>query len=351
MLAIFLFFLAAILGATSGSATVVDESSRHCWNGGTEISHLDGTVTCSCPFGYAGTNCRTLVDACDSAPCLSGGACVSHHPGYKCQCPTEYHGKDCQHLKNHCLATYTKENVMVVREHPVCGPVGICRTQHGGFSCECLPLAFGDRCEFGPCESEASALCGPHGTCIAVREFDPISCVFIAKSDCKCDSGFMTNATAGELCRQDIDECLSGPCLNAGRCIDEPNAFRCECSWPFGGRQCETNGTRYATDPLRSCRKGGCANNGRCPPQNESAKTKPAEERMSAVDSAGEPYVLQEGDGPAAQSCICPEGFHGRACELIEKPNDAKTAAIGALVIFVTLILLQLYTSLYNALT
>ena len=44
----------------------------------------------------------------------------------------------------------------------------------------------------------------------------------------------------GPRCEININECASSPCLNGGRCYDEPAAYRCLCSPAYTGTHCET---------------------------------------------------------------------------------------------------------------
>ena len=48
---------------------------------------------------------------------------------------------------------------------------------------------------------------------------------------------------SGVHCEVNIDECLSGPCLNGGRCIDKNNSFHCVCPTATRGRLCEEGKT------------------------------------------------------------------------------------------------------------
>ena len=38
----------------------------------------------------------------------------------------------------------------------------------------------------------------------------------------------------------DIDECLSKPCKNDAKCIDEVNNYKCECKPGYSGKDCGT---------------------------------------------------------------------------------------------------------------
>ena len=38
----------------------------------------------------------------------------------------------------------------------------------------------------------------------------------------------------------DVDDCLSGPCMNGGTCKDELNGYNCSCVVGYSGDNCET---------------------------------------------------------------------------------------------------------------
>ena len=40
-------------------------------------------------------------------------------------------------------------------------------------------------------------------------------------------------------CCTDRDECLSNPCLNGGRCVNEMHRYFCECTRGFAGDRCQ----------------------------------------------------------------------------------------------------------------
>ncbi|KAI8495877.1 calcium ion binding [Branchiostoma belcheri] len=56
----------------------------------------DQKFTCLCDAGWSGTYCDTLIDSCDSNPCLSGGTCVNEENGYSCICPPTATGNICE---------------------------------------------------------------------------------------------------------------------------------------------------------------------------------------------------------------------------------------------------------------
>lgn len=42
-----------------------------------------------------------------------------------------------------------------------------------------------------------------------------------------------------------MDECMSFPCRNSGRCTDRPGGFQCQCSSGLTGSQCEAGMSLY----------------------------------------------------------------------------------------------------------
>lgn len=92
---------------------------------------------------------------------------------------------------------------------------------------------------------------------------------------------FFTEIGSGaSLTCEDIDECLSSPCINGGSCINLANSFRCQCPNGFNGTICET--------PIDYCAVNNrCQNGGTCRNLPESASI----------------------------ACDCPEGFTGVYCQ------------------------------------
>ena len=46
-----------------------------------------------------------------------------------------------------------------------------------------------------------------------------------------------------------VDDCASTPCLNAGGCVDLPDAFACNCLAGFRGDQCGTRDKHHVVCP------------------------------------------------------------------------------------------------------
>ncbi|XP_070181224.1 fibropellin-3-like [Littorina saxatilis] len=99
------------------------------------------------------------------------------------------------------------------------------------------------------------------------------SCVDQANAyTCNCSAGY-----TGDHCQNDTDECASSPCQNGGSCVDQVNAYTCNCSAGYNGSHCETDTDECASSP---CQNGG-----------------------SCVDQVN------------AYTCNCPAGYNGSHCE------------------------------------
>jgi Calcium-binding EGF domain/EGF-like domain len=58
----------------------------------------------------------------------------------------------------------------------------------------------------------------------------------------------------GEHCNQDVDECASSPCKNAGTCINQPGSYLCVCVNGWTSSDCSVNIDDCASQP---CYGGG----------------------------------------------------------------------------------------------
>ena len=69
---------------------------------------------------------------------------------------------------------------------------------------------------------------------------------------CICPPGI-----TGTFCQIDLDECLSYPCFNNGKCIQSNiGEWACNCSTCFTGQRCESM--------LETCTNETCSKNGMC---------------------------------------------------------------------------------------
>ncbi|MGH0145357.1 UNVERIFIED_CONTAM: hypothetical protein FKN15_010963 [Acipenser sinensis] len=94
---------------------------------------------------------------------------------------------------------------------------------------------------------------------------------------CACEEGF-----TGPNCQTELDECLSEPCKHGGSCMDQPGSYFCQCPQGFTGQDCETE--------LDGCGSNPCLNGGVCKGHRGS-------------------YL-----------CLCKEGFMGETCQTAEDP-------------------------------
>ncbi|CAF0823533.1 unnamed protein product [Rotaria sordida] len=242
-----------------------------CLNGGTcTPTPVGGGYYCTCPPGYTGPECGSLVSVspgttgCGTAnPCLNAGVCVSTLIGYQCQCSSSFGGSNCQTntalaIRNQCLPN-------------PCQNGGSCYLTQTGFACVCPTSYSGTCCEINlavsnPCYNRP---CQNGGTCQVVA---PLT------YRCVCLIGFI-----GVQCDQRV--CDPNPCLYGGVCLPYGNSFQCQCPAQYTGRCCEL--LLVTTAAPNPCSSQPCLNGGTC----------------SATSST-------------AFVCSCTPSYYGRCCEL-----------------------------------
>ncbi|KAM9615892.1 sushi, nidogen and EGF-like domain-containing protein 1 isoform 5-T5 [Morphnus guianensis] len=247
-------------------------ASGPCLNGGT-CFHYIGKYKCDCPPGYAGRHCEIVPSPCFLSPCENGATCKDLGRGYACMCPMGYVGKHCQSEVDcgvpsevkHAQASFNSTKVGSLAEYQC--ELGYTLSQHNHPRVCHLPGVWSDPPECDEIDECLSQPCLNGGRCKDR----------IAEFLCLCEPGY-----TGHHCELDVDECQSEPCKNGGTCWDLPGSFTCYCPEGFVGTQCETE--------VDACESAPCRNGGEC-------------------ESYGGSYL-----------CVCPEGFFGYHCEIASDP-------------------------------
>ena len=70
---------------------------------------------------------------------------------------------------------------------------------------------------------------------------------------CTCSAGYK-----GDLCENDIDECVDQPCQNGGNCVNTEESFTCMCPAGYKGNRCENDIDECVDQPCQN--EGTCVN-------------------------------------------------------------------------------------------
>uniref|UniRef100_A0A8D9AAV9 Protein crumbs n=1 Tax=Cacopsylla melanoneura TaxID=428564 RepID=A0A8D9AAV9_9HEMI len=209
----------------------IDEcASNVCQNGATCKDGI-ARYTCNCLPGWEGALCEKEIDECLSSPCLNEGTCEDRLAGFVCNCTEEYVGDRCEAERQvSCYFGATCEDV---------------KNYNTGdnFTCTCAPGFEGVRCSTPYCQ--VKPYCLHDGLCNVSTPTGPA---------CDCLPGY-----AGPRCEVNVDECIPSPCKNGGQCIDDVNAFICNCTnTGYTGETCE--------EDVNECELSDdmCGNTGQC---------------------------------------------------------------------------------------
>ncbi|XP_033729348.1 fibropellin-1-like, partial [Pecten maximus] len=185
---------------------VDDCASGPCYNSGTCIDGVN-SYTCTCPHGFTGARCDSLLDLCSSSPCHNSGTCVSLLGNYSCSCKWGWTGLNCENGVDDCLSM-------------PCHNGGTCQDKHLGYDCTCTHDFTGPQCDVAvdPCDSLA---CENGGSCVI--EGNQIMCV--------CPPMYK-----GEVCGDKLDTCeVKNPCQNGATC----SSHGCQCQPLYTGKHCD----------------------------------------------------------------------------------------------------------------
>ncbi|KAK1896798.1 Sushi nidogen and EGF-like domain containing protein 1 [Dissostichus eleginoides] len=271
------------------TAPIVCDSSP-CLNGG-YCYERDGGYTCECKYGYWGKHFR--LNTCASAPCRNGGSCKEEAGSYRCVCPYRFTGKHCEVGKPDPCASSP------------CLNGGTCFHYIGKYKCECTEHFGGRHCEINRSSVQTSAELGcglPPPVKHAEVQFSSTTPGSMAVY--MCHSGFTSVPRATQsicgiqgdwsqppIC-EEINECLSQPCLNGGTCGNQVGSYQCECDEGFSGNRCQTD--------INECLSGPCEHGGTCEDQPGS-------------------YLCHCSQGFKGHNCEI-DGFFGDQCQMLENP-------------------------------
>ncbi|KAI6649065.1 Protein jagged-1a-like [Oopsacas minuta] len=305
------------MGACANGATCtdgIDSHHCHCISGYTGISCADdvdecylynrcihgacnnniGSYTCNCINGYTGQYCDTFIqlDYCSmNNLCVNGGACLNDHFTTRCECNGGYSGTYCEVEPDPCLD-------IICYNEGVC-KAGLCECSVSYTNPECSQLV--DVCE----ELVSPADC--NGECV---NDVTLSEGYI----CDCYPGY-----TGPTCHIDIDDCITGECLNQGICTDGLNEYFCECQYGYAGDRCE--------EVLNTCETNNCLNGAVClidgadsVCQCQEGYITPICQKIENCDrkscsNKGECKEMSEDLREAV--CLCDGGYTGKYCDSI----------------------------------
>ncbi|KAJ3599858.1 hypothetical protein NHX12_033812 [Muraenolepis orangiensis] len=252
--------------------------SSPCMNGG-YCYERHGGYSCDCKHGYSGKHCEKVrLNTCASGPCRNGGSCKEEGGGYHCVCPYRFTGRHCEVGKPDPCASSP------------CLNGGTCFHYIGKYKCECTDAFGGRHCELAlQPGSSAESGCGPPPQ-VKHAEVQFSSTAPGSVALYVCNPGFSPVPRATRtLCGahgtwslppacEDVDECLSEPCLHGGTCANQPGGFFCRCQQGFSGSGCQLE--------QDWCNSSPCLNGGVC----------------------------------RGYRCLCKQGFFGDQCQMLENP-------------------------------
>nr|XP_057928912.1 sushi, nidogen and EGF-like domain-containing protein 1 isoform X3 [Doryrhamphus excisus] len=293
--------------------------SAPCLNGG-YCYERDGGYTCECTHGHWGKHCEKVrLNTCASGPCRNGGSCKEESGNYRCVCPYRFTGKHCEVGKpDPCSSS-------------PCVNGGTCFHYIGKYKCECTDVFTGRHCEISKSSAHEESGCGtPPQVKHAEVQFSSTTSGSVAIYVCQAGYVAVPRATQSicgiqgdwsqpPIC-EELNECLSQPCLNGGTCHDLEASYLCECEDGFRGKQCHIDINECLSDP---CKNGGTCEDQpgfylcHCPP---GVKGRNCQKEQDSCESNP---CLNGGvcrDYRRTYVCSCKDGFFGDQCQMLEDP-------------------------------
>jgi Notch-like protein len=222
------------------------------------------------PLDKTGVNCTIDVTLCEPNPCEGNGTCSLAFGGhyYQCSCPDNRRGDNCEYVVDPCLGKCGEGETCVPDSLPgsngfyspsttnscyymshdhcspsPCGGHGTCTGTDAAYECECESGFTGQNCtNIDYCSADNP--CSPVHTTACLNPPEDTGAI------CICSPGW-----GGDLCDQDIDECLSNPSLcNGSNCVNHQGSYSCE------NRPLNTTGVTCEEDMCMNC--GVCSDVG-----------------------------------------------------------------------------------------
>ncbi|VDD75794.1 unnamed protein product [Mesocestoides corti] len=272
-----------------------DCAGSPCKNGGI-CEDLIGDFRCNCLPGWKGHFCEEKMLPCDSKPCLNNGVCENTATGHRCHCTQEWTGGGSAHIDEGGGGSGGGGGG--VRQ----GGVG-----EGTRRAQLQQLYSRDLFDKRRLQVEHIVVhawlgASSHARTHTYGVFHLVVCVKYCFGRPPImglrNSLTLAKSFKGSRCEVDVDDCVGISCLNGGYCVDQPNAWYCQCPPGYSGRNCEVQETPASASGLATCRKGkSCLHSGTC-------------HRSS-------------GDRQAEAFCDCPLNWHGEFCEIPVCPEDA----------------------------
>ncbi|KAM9744685.1 protein crumbs homolog 2b isoform 2-T2 [Menidia menidia] len=200
---------------------------------------------------------------------------------------------------------------------------GECQDQFNEFNCSCRPGWEGKLCE----EEINECLSGPcvHGACKDL----------LADYECDCEPGYK-----GKNCGEEVDDCLEFSCVNGGVCTE---THTCTCPPGYIGKRCQWRFPPVACDINSKCLNGGVCIGGdsggnctckpgyigpRCETEIDECESGPCLNGATCLDRLNH------------FQCVCVPGFMGKLCERSKEEQRERVPWLAVTIPLTTLCVL-----------